>query len=136
MEDEGQQTEKISLYNSGMAQIKRLDELWAKIHKYAEGGLMTKWNWGLDRIWCELVGDLEEESEEEDKKDSPIAKFENFKVLIGNINNQFIQRNINVQDYQRNMYEALMEKEAFLRRLQNKLGKGTKLVDADEDFIE
>jgi len=152
-EEAPEQPEKISLYNSGMAQIKRLDELWAKIHKYVEGGLLTKWNWGLDRIWCELIGDIPEDTVEDDddmievdgeeyvaskkeKKQTDIERFESFKIVIGNINKDFIEGKTKAMEYQRQMYEALMQKEAFLRRLQNRLGKGTKLVDADEDMIE
>lgn len=142
-----EEPEKVSMYNSGMAQIKRLDELWNKVHKYAEGGLLTKWNWILDRIWMELIGDLDEEEEldetgeeEIDKKNNkqlnPINRFDNFNLEIGSVNKQFIDKVLTLQDYQRIMYQTLMGKEAFLRRLQNKLGKGTKLVDVDEDMIE
>lgn len=144
-EDNVEQPEKISLYNSGMAQIKRLDELWAKSHKYVEAGELTKWNWILDRIWCELIGDIPEKKDEDEDEEPDSDKkeklddtdiFNNHKILIGEINNNLINKKIKLIDWQRELYEALMEKEAFLRRLQNRLGKGTKLVDADEDMIE
>lgn len=135
MDEEPQQPEKISVYNSGVAQIKRLDELWNKTHKYAEGGLLSKWNWILDRIWCELIGDLEL-SEEDSKDKSYKDTFDGFKVIIGDINQKFVKKEIKAEEYKRELYENLMDKEAFLRRLQQRLGKGTKFVDADEDMIE
>jgi hypothetical protein len=143
-EEEPPQPEKISAYNSGIAQIKRLDELWVKTHRYAEGGLLSKYNWVLDRVWLELTGDLKIEEDEEDeegkKKESQDKhdekKFEGFKAKIGQINKDFIDRTIKVEEYKRRLYEMIMEKETFLRRLQQRLGKGTKLVDADEDTIE
>lgn len=137
--------EKISLYNSGVAQIRRLDELWVKIHKYAEAGELIKWNWGLDRIWCELVGDIAEDKDDDNelekekektKEQSPTEIFNSFKLTIGSLNKKIAERIISLSDYQKDFYDILMDKEAFLRRLQNKQGKGTKLVDADEDDFE
>jgi len=132
-------TGKISLYNSGMAQIRRLDELWVKIHKFAQDGDLTKWNWGLDRIWCELVGDIQEnrkDDSDDEKKNNPTERFIFLNSMIGEVKNKLFKRLISIQDSQIGLYNLLMEKEAFLRRLQNRQGKGTKLVNADEDDIE
>jgi len=115
--------EKTSLYNSGWAQIKRLDELWTESHSLARIGKLDNWNWLLDRVWMELVGDLKED-------DDILKKFDTFNIAIGKL------KTSEDKDKFPKLYNTLMEKEAFLRRLQNKLGKGTKLVDADEDDFE
>jgi len=137
-------TEKTSFFNSGVAQIRRLDELWTKIHVHAQQGDLTKWNWGLDRIWCELVGDIPEDesngvykdTKEENKKETPTDKFIHLNLKIGEIKKRVLNKEISIPDSQIEMYNLLMEKEAFIRRLQNKQGKGTKLVDADEDMVD
>lgn len=133
MEEEPQQAEKISLYNSGVAQIKRLDDLWVKTHSAVQKGELKNWNWLLDRVWVELVGDLAEGDEQTKAREE---EFNAFRITLGNINMQFATGKISPIAFQTQFYDELMAKETFLRRLQNKLGKGTKLVDADEDEIE
>ena len=120
---------KISKYNSGIAQIQRLDILWRDSHRHSRTGELIKWNWDLDRVWCELAGDLKED-------DPMIAEFNLFKTTIGNINNYMKNKKITTDEYAKQLYTELMEKEILLRRLQNKLGKGTSFTDADEDMIE
>ena len=125
----GNDNQKVSLYNSGVAHIQRLDELCNKAHRFATLGNLPQWNWILDRVWMEVIGDLEAE-------DPRIEEFNRFKLVIGDLNKRFTDKKIDFEEYKRLRYEALMAKEEFLRRLQNKLGKGTKLVDADEDMID
>ena len=128
-EFEEAQPQKISLYNSGMAQIQRLGELLTDTHKHARAGKLTNWNWDLDRVWMELVGNLDDD-------DDRIEKFEEFTITVGNLNKSLINKQIKSEEYRQQMYQLLMDKERFLRRLVEKLGKGSKLVDADEDMID
>ena len=133
MEQEPEAPEKISLYNSGVAQIKRLDDLWIKTHLAVQKGELKNWNWLLDRVWVELVGDLIEGDEQTKAREE---EFNAFRITLGNINREFASGKLSPVAFQTQFYDELMAKETFLRRLQNKLGKGTKLVDADEDEIE
>ena len=119
MEDYNEQPEKISKYNSGIAQIYRVDNLWKNSHHHRCCGELILWNWDLDSVWCELVGDLKEDDER-------IEKFAELDKEVG----------LNLMKDKRLLYKSLMNKEIFLRRLQNKLGKGTALMDANEDMIE
>ena len=105
---------KLSKYNQGMPQLFRLDALWQKLNLLMPSGKLVESNWILDRVWCELIGDAEKEDE---KKFAELNK----KVLL--------------QKGRFNLYNVLMEKETFLRRLQNKQGKGTAYESLEEDEI-
>jgi len=134
MEPETQQTSK---YNSGVAIIMRLDSLWKDTHTHSRAGLFAKWNADLDRIWCELSRDLN------DKK-YPINKklFDDLNKTI-ELNGGFNDRSSEAFNkisagiiIQRNkQYKALIEKELFLRRLENSVGKGTAWDDDDLDYM-
>lgn len=121
--------EKTSKYNSGIAQLMRLDELWKDTHRHSRAGKLNNWNWDLDRIWCELAADLTD-------KDPKIDEYNSFVAAIGDLNKKLGMKEINAVEYQKQLYLLLMEKELSLRRLQNKLGKGTALRRVDEDEIE
>ena len=127
-----QQTSK---YNSGMSIIMRLDELWKDVNKHSRQGSFSKWNADLDRVWCELARDLKPE-EYDDKKKS----FDNFDFTIGNLgtfeddaNDTFTPLTNEQIKKRNNQYHSLMEKELFLRRLENELGKGTAWSDESEE---
>ena len=128
-EGDNEPQQKISRYNSGIAQIYRLDILWRDSHKHSRLGELTKWNWDLDRVWLELAGDLEED-------DKQITDYEAFTTLIGDLNKKFTNRKIDLGEYKLTLYKLLMEKELFLRRLQNKLGKGSSYLEGDEDYMD
>ncbi len=136
----------ISKYNSGIAQLYRLDGLWKDVNNHSRMGLYAKWNEDLDRIWCELARDLPEKEKktEEDKKvpsyDNAKNDFDAFDTkLMGQGNFQdtgkagFVEITIEEKKKRNEQYKILMEKELFLRRLENKLGKGTAFSDEDED---
>ena len=129
---------KVSKYNSGIAIILRLDNLWKDTHSHSRAGLFSKWNSDLDRIWCELSRDLIEKEFKKtkvtfDEFDGDMEKLGNFedsapsgfkKLEKGKI----IQRN--------KQYKKLMDKELFLRRLENQIGKGTAWDSGDEDDFD
>jgi hypothetical protein len=140
------QENKISKYNSGIAQLYRLDGLWRDVNTHSRQGLYAKWNEDLDRIWCELSRDLPEDNKNlpENKKtptfDEAKVKFKEFDTKLneqGNFQDKepagFIEVSKEIKEKRNKQYEILMEKELFLRRLENKLGKGTAWSDEDED---
>lgn len=139
---------KISRYNSGVAIQIRLDILWRDANYHARVGQFSKWNCDLDRVWCELSRDISEE-EYEDKvlvngqiKKGYKSQFEEFDGKIfklgdfkDNIADSFEKPTSDDIKNRSKQYKLLMEKELFLKRLENHLGKGSSFDDEDEsDF--
>lgn len=135
MEEQGQQ--KVSKYNSGVANILRLDELWKKSASYTENGLYSKWNIILDVIWTELAGDIDEKDYK--SSEEKFEKFEKRILALGQINDSgpvgFQKATTEQINNRSKQYKILIEKTLFLRRLQNKLGKGTAYEDEEDDDI-
>lgn len=126
---------KVSKYNSGMAIIMRLDSLWKDTHRHSREGNFEKWNCDLDRIWCELARDLNEgeysgKKEEFEEFDNKLKEFGKF---IDNITDAFKSPTKEQITNREKQYHVLMEKELFLRRLENALGKGTAWDAGNED---
>lgn len=109
-------TEKKSKYNSAVSQLYRIDSLWQKCHYYRTVGRLIEWNNHLDCIWTELASDSKE------KDDDQFDKFMS----------QIIKSSKNRNE----LYQTLMKKEIWLRRLQNNQGKGTAYNDTSEDDFD
>lgn len=139
---------KQSKYNSGIAIILRLDGLWKNVNAFASSGSYKKWNSYLDRVWCELSRDLKEDEFEDSNKegkkikgykskfeefDEKIKSIGSFGDTIGDSFNKISKEQVQRRD---EIYYVLMEKELFLRRLENHLGKGTAWDDDDEDGFD
>jgi hypothetical protein len=147
-------SDKISKFSSGVNIIIRLDGLWKDVNNHARANFYEKWNQDLDRIWCELARDLKEEdySDKIEKSTGKVisegykSKFDSFDTEIAGIgtnfndnysdNNGFQPVPKEVIEKRNEHYKILMEKELFLRRLENKLGKGTTWNDDDEDGFD
>ena len=136
---------KTSKYNSGIAIIYRLDGLWKDVNLHSRAGQFSKWNIDLDKIWCELARDISPK-EYDDKKDKEgVVIKKGYKTQFDEVDNKalsFGNFNDNIQDsfnkltpqdikIRENQYKALTEKELFLRRLENHVGKGTAFEDSD-----
>lgn len=127
---------KISDYNSALFINQRINNLWNDANKHKRNGSFSDWNSDLDAMWCELAGDVDENSEED----------KNFKIINGRIKvvNPLINWGVQTMNkktsdtYTRKakQYAELMDKELFLRRLQNKQGKGTKYRDDMSDYMD
>ncbi|KKL64869.1 hypothetical protein LCGC14_2160640, partial [marine sediment metagenome] len=124
------------------------NNLWLNVNRYASSGQYRKWNSELDRIWCELVGDVkevknknEEKSEGQDEEKSDEDKFKEFNKKISKEIKKlkpkkgFSEYSKEDKDVMINIYEAIQEKEIFLRRLMNKQGKGTAYEESWDDYI-
>lgn len=114
-EEYSAEQQRTSKYNSAIAILYRIDELWKDCHRHARNGELKKWNWDLDRVWCELVDDADEENKKEFKK-----HMLNVSKVLSNPNA---------------LYQALLEKEIFLRKLQNTQGKGNKYDEGAEEYM-
>ena len=132
-----EEDQKISKYNSAFAQLQRIDQLWSDCHKHSRQGNYAAWNNDLDKIYSELTRDYKEGSS--DDKDVTLKHLSFIKKLgeIGAFSNKISGFKDN-KDYNiaSKYYYVLLEKEIWLGRLQNELGKGTKWEDADDEETE
>lgn len=129
--DEVVNENNVSKLNSGGLINLRLHNLWVDRHKYAMNGDYVKWNEMLDAVWCELGADVKEGSAD-DKQFWELSKnfsqaCEGEKKLTGF--NKIDKAGLASRAAQK---VSLIKKELFLRRLQNKQGKGTAYVDEDD----
>jgi hypothetical protein len=119
---------KTSKFNGAISQLYRLDALWKDTHIHSRSGEMEKWNWDLDRVWAELAGDFDDESPNN-------KNFEAINEEIGSLKGKYNKGEYNKLIFYNLYYAVLNKKEVFLRRLQNKLGKGTE-YESEDDILE
>ena len=126
-----------SKYSSGINIILRLDQLWKDTHLHSRNDLFYKWNNDLDCIWRELARDIKDNEYVDKKKgfdgfDTEIKKVGNFQDQTPN---GFKKPDSDFWKKRDEHYKILMEKELYLKRLENELGKGTAYDEGDEyDF--
>ena len=139
-----------SKYSSGVNIIIRIDSLWKKTHQYAESGFYGKWNLTLDRIWVELARDLFPRDDyflDEQKKDEQNTRFTKAQKKIKDIDEKIASlgfhdsTSVGFEEVEKEklqqraeVYEVLMQKQIFLARLENSLGKGTTLAEDEEGY--
>lgn len=125
--------EKLSRINAAGLINSTLENLWKDCYSAMAKGNYLLWNTKLDSIWAILGGDCKE-GDDEDKNMSKINLkiYENgdFKTKIGS---GFLEKNNPNNAIQ---YQLLLRKSLFLRRLQNKQGKGTAYINEDEDDFD
>lgn len=138
VEPNNEQDQQISKHSSGVSILIRIDGLWKDANLHSRAGLFSKWNTDLDVIWRELARDLDD-SDYESKK-TKFNKFDEDLVNSGNFkdtgNETFDGLSKSQVDSRSKQYKILNDKELFLKRLENKLGKGTTWDDGDEDDFE
>lgn len=106
--------EKKSKYNEAVSQIHRIDNLWQQCHVFRLKGNLFSYNQHLDCIYTELSGDCKLKHKKEFKNFmSLIVKFKNNRIIL---------------------YQILMKKETFLRKLQDAQGMGKAYKEDDDDF--
>jgi len=127
-------TFNISKYNSAVLKNFYLDELWKSAVKNCTQGKYDKWNAYLDMIWGELAGDLDEKAVE-------FTKFNRFIMELGATGNLtppvILGFNIKESNEKKaKQYLILLNKHLWLKKLQNRLGRGTAYKDEFEDDFE
>lgn len=126
MGEEKFEEEKISSYNSAALINIRLHEFWIDSANHKRDGKYLSWNGDLDAVWCELGGDIKDSDGNDikwKKINQELAKLS--PILNWDTYSQYINLTRALQLIQTQQYQKLMEKELFLRRLQNEQGKGT-----------
>jgi len=127
--------EKISRINSaGLTNI-TLENLWRDCYSAMAKGNLVLWNRKLDSIWVLLGGDCKEG----DVDDKEIKEMDKKIYETGSLNTKklgFEQKLSNDPLNTAKQYILLKKKSLFLKRLQNKQGKGTAYKSDDEDDID
>jgi len=110
-----------------------LEKLWNESYTTMTNGDYLKWNIKLDSIWAILGGDVKE-GEKENKAFEKISKaIYDEGTLNSKIGTGFSQK---PNPNNAKQYQLLLKKSLFLRRLQNKQGKGTAYASDDDDDID
>ena len=112
-----------SKYNSALAQLYRLNDLWSQCHTYAFKGDFKGYKFTLDRIWVELGPEATSE-QIKNKKNYGVLISQLFKENAGTLNSSKEVRN--------KLYGVLQAYEIFLRKVLNAQGKGIALKEDTE----
>ena len=125
--------DKVSRINSAGLINSILENLWRESYTAMANGDYLRCNSKLDSIWTILGGDCEDESDE----DTTIAKINLGLYEKGNLKSKSgYGFNENTNPNNAVQYQLLLKKSLFLRRLQNKQGKGTAYQNDDDDDID
>jgi len=112
-----------------------LENLWNEAFKVQGKNDLWAWNRKLDSLWLILGGDEDENS----KRVEEFNKIEESIGKTGSLSHKkvgfdaFNPDQLKVMSIQ---YQRLMKKSLFLRRLQNKQGKGTAYADPYDDEFD
>lgn len=130
---EDTETNRKSKMNSAVAQLYRIDDLWKDSHKHSRDVNYMKWNEDLDRIWMELIADSTKqqisEIREIDKKLLKLFLYASKSSSLRRERPALYSKLLFLQKM------TLMEKEAFLRVVQNEQGKGAAYEDPLDDYM-
>jgi len=122
--------EKMSRINSaGLINI-TLENLWKDCYNAMSRGALDLWNAKLDALWLILGGDVEQNGNEDKKMQ--VMDLEIYK--LGQLKpGKSMGFKVATNENATKQYQLLKQKSLFLRRLQNKQGKGT-AYQSDDDF--
>ncbi len=120
---EEEKIDESSKYNEAAMQIMRLHNLWVKIEENVNKGNLQEWQYLLDSVWRELRADIDhiQKEGEELTKENKLLKL---RVLVASSKTR--------TEY----YNALNGRHEFLKRLQDKSGKGGIYEDESEKGFE
>jgi len=122
--------DKVSRINSaGLINI-TLENLWKDCYNAMSSGRLNLWNIKLDAIWLVLGGDVKEDDVEIKTIDDMDLEIYDLGSLKPSASVGFKKSS---NENSTKQYLLLKKKSLFLRRLQNKQGKGT-AYQSDDDF--
>lgn len=130
---------KESKYNAGLLQIQRISRLWDNAHIAAQSKDWGRYEVVLERVWMELAPDAEPESFKAIEK--LIISLSKVKAIKSGWKSEMLkEENPDLwkkeQEKGRKMQRALEEYEIFLRKVQNKQGKGTAYLDESDEAAD
>ena len=124
---------KVSKINAAGLINVTLENLWKDCFNAVSNGKLNLWNTKLDAIWMILGGDVTEDSPE----DKEINKMDLEIYELGSLKpGSSVGFKKSSNENSTTQYQLLKKKSLFLRRLQNKQGKGTAYSDGDDDDFE
>lgn len=133
-EAETQESQLSRINSAGLTNI-TLENLWRDCYSAIAQGDLEKWNRKLDAIWIVLGGDVKEgDNDDKAMKDIDLNIYAN-----GSLNNKrigFTKSSKNSSLIIATQYIWLKKKSLFLKRLQNRQGKGTAYASEDDDDID
>jgi len=127
---------KVSKINAAALINLIMADLWKDAYRHSRNAELSKWNADLNCIWIELAGDVDVNSDKEKefkKMDSNLASTGS---LYKKASTGFKQTSKDELVLFAKQYRLLMEKALFLKRLQNKQGKGTAYYDDADDYMD
>jgi hypothetical protein len=138
MEDYNTEQLKVSKINAaGLTNIVII-ELWKDSYVHSRKGEFSKWNADLNCLWVEFGGDLSEDIEEDRKV---LKEFEEIDLDLAKIGSITTKKITGFEAVSKDeglkkakQYQLLMKKALFLKRLQNKQGKGTAYKEESDDW--
>ena len=125
-----------SQFNSGVAQIYRMDNLKKDAHNHARKLNYQAWDEDIDRKWLELVADTDEKGDQIKKYnqfDKRLKKLSFFKTLLIPGFAKTPECIVKLRQLQK---QVLIEKETFVHRIENKQGKGTAYEDSMDNYMD
>lgn len=111
-----------SKYNEANLNIQRLHNAWLRCAHYRRNAEYQKWKWELDNIWSELCQDVGEKRMSNHKETE--KEFEEQRDKIGAMTSKD------------DLYESISKLHIFLRRLQDRVGKGGTYQDASSEGMD
>ena len=127
--------ERISKINAAGIINVTLENLWRDVFSSMSKGDLVTWNRKLDAIWSILGGDVTEGETEDTKMEALNLQIYN----TGSLSHKKVGFQKLQSDEAEKMalqYLLLSKKNLFLRRLQNKQGKGTAYASDDRDDMD
>ncbi len=129
----------ISKINSAALINLLLSDLWRESYRHSRAGRLSEWNADLNCLWIEFGGDLKED----DKGKKKIDEFNKIEKEIGELGSLFRRKTGGFEAESKDellnktkQYKLLMKKALFLKKLQNKQGKGTAYQDDADDYMD
>jgi len=138
MADEFEETSfsKVSKINAAALINLIMADLWKDAYRHSRNAELSKWNADLNCIWIELAGDVDADSDEEKK----FVEIDKSLAALGSLQQKKTSgfKELPREELMRmtRQYKLLMVKSLFLKRLQNKQGKGTAYYDDADDYMD
>lgn len=131
----------ISKINSAGLVNLTLNNLWVDFFRDFRNGKYLSADNDLDCIWTILGGDLKDGNTEDKKQNEAYNEIEKELSNLGILRDSFERKGFgNIGDEQLKTLSkqkgTLLKKSLFLRKLQNKQGKGTAYDDGSNDYMD
>lgn len=111
--------DKISAFNDAVGQIARLNVIWQACNRLSKAGRFIDWNNELDIAYRELHSDIVEFKLKGEHATYKVTD----KLITENFNNKAV------------LYKLLVKKETVLRRIQDLVGKGSKIEEKYDQLM-